>query len=89
MTFQLLKFVVQKDRDVFELNLRVTMSWRIRSSEHDGLRSEDTTAMINFELPRLSLRIVRLEASHIGGKLAREDKAADMNNRTELSKRAT
>ena len=29
---------------------------------------------------RLHMRIVRLEASHIGGKLAREVKAADMNN---------
>ena len=27
-----------------------------------------------------SLRIVRLEASHIGGKQARKDKAAHMNN---------
>ena len=39
-----------------------------------------TKARTDFELPRLSLRIVRLEASHIGGKLAREVKAADMNN---------
>ena len=34
----------------------------------------------DFELPRISLRIVRLEATRIGGKLAREVKTADMNN---------
>ena len=37
-------------------------------------------AKTDFELPNQSLRIVRLEASHIGGKLAREVKAAHMNS---------
>ena len=39
----------------------------------------DTKAETDSELPRLSLRIV-LEASHIGGELAREVKAADMSD---------
>ena len=56
------------------------MRWRIRASKHDKLRSRDTKAKTDFELPRLSLRIVRLKASHIGGKLAREVEAADINN---------
>ena len=37
-------------------------------------------ARTDFELPRLCLLVVRLEASHIGGKLARGVKAADMYN---------
>ena len=48
--------------------------------ENDKLRSKDTKAKTEFGFPRLSLRILRLEASHIGGKLAREAKAADMSN---------
>ena len=39
-----------------------------------------TKAMTDFELPRPSLRIVRLEAFHIGYKLARAVKAADMSD---------
>ena len=56
------------------------MRWRIKASEHDRLRSKDTKAKTDFELPGLSLRIVRFGASHIGGKLAREVKTADINN---------
>ena len=37
-------------------------------------------AKTDFGLSRLILRIVRLEASRIGGKLAREVKATDMSN---------
>ena len=49
------------------------------ASEHDKPRSKDTKAETDFELPRLIWRIV-LGDSHIGGKLARELKAADMKD---------
>ena len=48
------------------------MSFEVRAA-YPGLRASETK-------PSHSLRIVRLEAPHIGDKLAREVKAADRNN---------
>ena len=73
MTSQLFKFVLVEscsNNEMAHQQLPRTIS----------LEARMTKAKTDFELPRLGLRIVRVEVSHIGGKLAREVKAADMDN---------
>ena len=65
---------------MFELNHGVTMVAHQNLPSKISFEARVTKAETDFELSRLSLRVARLEASHIGGKLAREIKAADMSN---------
>ena len=69
---------VQNARDVFELNHRVTVSQRIRASEHDKLRCKDRRPRLTSSFRDQASELYDFGASDSGGKLAREVKAADM-----------